>query len=158
MSSIVEVRKLAAAVILVACGAAGIASANEAELDARTHAALDSALTGEHRSEANKSRDIYRHPKETLAFFGFRSDMTVVEIWPGGGWYTEILAAALQEEGRLYAAQSSVNPRYSYQRRFLGAFLSKAGSNPDVSRDVITTPMRFPYELRVAPPESADLV
>lgn len=127
-------------------------------LDAATGSALDAAISGEHRSAENKARDVYRHPKETLAFFGFRSDMTVVEVWPGGGWYTEILAPALKVRGRLYAAQYSPNPPFAYQRRYFGAFLSKIGSTPDLYHDVIVTALDFPYELRIAPPGSADLV
>ena len=134
------------------------AGAAQPELDATTSSALDDAMSGEHRSAENKARDKYRHPKETLAFFGFRSDMTVVEIWPGGGWYTEILAPALKENGKLYAVQYSVNPQYSYQRRYFGAFLSKAGESPDVFRDVIVTAMDFPYQLNIAPSGAADLV
>ena len=57
----------------------GAAPAVETELDAATSAALDAALNGDHRSPENKARDRYRRPKETLAFFGFRSDMTVVK-------------------------------------------------------------------------------
>lgn len=134
------------------------AGAAQPELDATTSSALDDAMSGEHRSAENKARDKYRHPKETLAFFGFRSDMTVVEIWPGGGWYTEILAPALKENGKLYAVQYSVNPQYSYQRRYFGAFLTKAGESPDVFRDVIVTAMDFPYQLNIAPSGAADLV
>ncbi len=134
------------------------ARAEDFGLDARTVAALDAALSGDHRSAENKARDKYRHPKETLAFFGFRSDMTVVEIWPGGGWYTEILAAALKDDGKLYAAQYSVNPPFGYQRRYLGSFMSKLGSTPDIYRDVVVTSLEFPYELQAAPHGSADLV
>jgi len=47
---------------------------------------------GQHRTEANIARNQYRHPAETLEFFGIKDGMTVMEIWPGGGWYTEILA------------------------------------------------------------------
>ncbi len=134
------------------------AGAAQPELDTTTSSALDDAMSGEHRSAENKARDKYRHAKETLAFFGFRSDMTVVEIWPGGGWYTEILAPALKENGKLYAVQYSVNPQYSYQRRYFGAFLTKAGESPDVFRDVIVTAMDFPYQLNIAPSGAADLV
>ena len=63
--------------------------------------------------------------------------MTVVEIWPGGGWYAEILAPALKENGTLYAAHYSLNPRYGYQRRYFGSFLSKPGNDPDIYRDVL---------------------
>jgi hypothetical protein len=56
-----------------------------------TLATLDKVTAGDWRSPENRARDIWRHPKETLKFFGFRQDMTVLEIWPGGGgWYTEI--------------------------------------------------------------------
>jgi len=68
------------------------------------HKELDQAIDGKHRSEQNKARDNYRHPKETLHFFGFEPTMTVVEITPGGGWYTEILAPALKGHGKLYGA------------------------------------------------------
>jgi predicted methyltransferase len=128
------------------------------ELDPVTIAALDAALGGEHRSAENRARDAYRHPKETLAFFGFRADMTVVEVWPGGGWYTEVLAPALRDRGQLYAAQYGVNPPFAYQRQYFGEFMSKMGSKPDLYRKVIVTALDFPYELRIAPPGSADLV
>jgi len=137
---------------------ATMANADSHELDAATAAALDVAIAGEHRSAENKARDVFRRPKETLAFFGFRSDMTVVEIWPGGGWYTEILAPALKENGALYAAQYSVNPNYGYQRRYFGSFLSKLGNDPDVYRDVVITALDVPYEIEIAPHGTADMV
>ena len=61
---------------------------------------MEEVLAGNHRSEAHKARDKYRHPKETLAFFGLKADMTVVEVSPGGGgWYQEILAPFLHDKG-----------------------------------------------------------
>src|SRR5574337_1920670 len=54
-----------------------------------TAAMLKEAVAGAWRSPANKARDQYRHPVETLEFFGIKPDMTVVELAPGGGWYTE---------------------------------------------------------------------
>jgi predicted methyltransferase len=71
---------------------------------------LAAALAGEHRSEANKARDKYRRPAETLAFFGITNDMTVIENWPGSGWYTEILAPYLKDNGQLIAATYDRNP------------------------------------------------
>ncbi len=142
--------------LLVALEKDAVAASHE--LDDATRAALGNAVIGEHRSQDNKARDKYRRPVETLEFFGFRSDMTVVEIWPGGGWYTEILAPALKENGKLYAAQYSVNPPFAYQRRYFGSFLSKVGETPDLYRDVIITAMDFPYQLEIAPAGSADLV
>ncbi len=68
-----------------------IASLISASMLATTFASanqLDNAIASEQRSDKNKARDMYRHPKQTLEFLGFKSTMTVVEITPGGGWYT----------------------------------------------------------------------
>ena len=65
---------------------------------------LDKVTQGSHRSDANRARDQYRHPKETLLFFGLRPDMTVVEISPANGWYTEIIGPLLKKQGRYYPA------------------------------------------------------
>ena len=70
-----------------------------------SRSALEAAVASPLRAPANVARDPYRHPVETLSFFGVRPGNTVVEIWPGGGWYTEILAPYLASGGgRLYAA------------------------------------------------------
>ena len=65
---------------------------------------LDSVLAGDWRSAANRARDRYRHPKATLQFFGIQPDQTVIEITPGGGWYSEILAPLLHDNGHYIAA------------------------------------------------------
>jgi predicted methyltransferase len=65
---------------------------------------IASVLAGPHRSEEQKARDQYRHPLETLEFFGIKGDMSVVEIWPGSGWYTDILAPFLANSGNYYGA------------------------------------------------------
>ena len=62
-------------------------------------AALDPVLAGDWRSAGNQARDVYRHPRETLAFFGVRPDQDVIEIWPSGGWYAEVLAPLLRDSG-----------------------------------------------------------
>ena len=67
-------------------------------------AMLDAAIAGDHRTAEETARDAWRHPKETLAFFGVEPQMTVVEIWPGGGWYTKILAPYLASGGGTYIA------------------------------------------------------
>lgn len=69
-----------------------------------TAAQLDNVLAGDWRSEKNRARDVYRHPKATLQFFGIRPDLKVIEITPGGGWYSEILAPLLQDNGAYVAA------------------------------------------------------
>ena len=67
-------------------------------------AKMDAVLAGAQRSDANRARDQYRHPKETLAFFGFGPGLKVVEITPGAGWFTEVLAPALKGDGKLVVA------------------------------------------------------
>jgi len=69
-----------------------------------TASQLDQVIAGDWRSPEHKARDVYRHPKATLQFFGIRPDYTVVEITPGGGWYTEILAPLLHDNGHYIAA------------------------------------------------------
>jgi predicted methyltransferase len=123
-----------------------------------TSAALEAALGGAHRSPANKARDRYRHPKETLEFFGIRPEMTVVEIWPGPGWYSEILAPLLRDRGRFYAAHYGSKPSFPYQSRELEGFRAKLASAPGVYDKVTVTRFGFPDELEIAPAGSADLV
>lgn len=96
---------------LIAAALASVGLTGGVALYAKTQApagvdnqALAAAVAAPHRSDANRARDAYRHPAETLAFFGIRPTDTVVELWPGGGWYTEILAPYLAGSGRLIAA------------------------------------------------------
>jgi predicted methyltransferase len=65
---------------------------------------LTAAMASETRSEAERARDANRKPIETLQFFGLREDMRVLELIPGGGWYTKLLAPALSDKGKLYVA------------------------------------------------------
>ncbi len=100
----------------LACLAAFAAAAAEPPVtDAATLATLDKVLAGDHRSAENRARDAWRHPKETLQFFGFRQDMTVMEVSPGGGgWYTEVLAPALRDHGHYVAAGWDPNSTSEY--------------------------------------------
>jgi predicted methyltransferase len=117
-SSSVHVAALAAIASLAACGgsastvAAPNAPASTADVasssatpavDPATDAKLRAAIASGDRPAAEVARDKYRHPAETLEFFGIRPDMTVVELWPGNGWYTAILAPFLAEKGKLVA-------------------------------------------------------
>ena len=65
---------------------------------------IAAAIASPLRSEEHRARDAFRHPAETLSFFGITPQMRVVEVWPGGGWYTEILAPVLRDHGTLIAA------------------------------------------------------
>lgn len=77
------------------------------------NASLSAALAAPTRSPANIARDKYRNPGPTLAFFGVQPDHNVVELWPGGGWYTEILAPYVSANGSL----SVVPPAGRYDER-----------------------------------------
>lgn len=74
-----------------------------------TAAKITAALAGSHRSEKNRARDQYRHPAQTLAFFGLKDTMTVLELSPGAGWYTEVLAPVLRDSGKLKVTSSDPN-------------------------------------------------
>ncbi|TCI07478.1 methyltransferase domain-containing protein [Dyella soli] len=106
---------LAAALLAACSGNSGQASAQVQDQPAGslvpptsasdfTATQLDQVLAGSWRSPEHKARDVYRHPKATLQFFGIRPDQTVIEITPGGGWYTEILAPLLHDNGHYIAA------------------------------------------------------
>jgi predicted methyltransferase len=123
-------------------------------------ALLDDAIAGNHRPQANRARDTYRHPKETLLFFGLRPDMTVVEIWPSAGWFTEILAPVLRDEGKLYAARFAVSwdkaPEYARARD--QGYLARMAARPDVYGKVVATEILAPQYVDAAPRDSVDLV
>jgi len=70
---------------------------------------LTQVIASEYRSVENKARDQYRHPVETLSFFGLKPDMAVLEVWPARGWYTEILAPYLKDQGKLTIANFRQN-------------------------------------------------
>jgi len=109
------------------------------------------SMVGEHRSEGNIARNQYRHPVETLTFFGIEDGMTVLEIWPGGGWYTEVLAPTMRDHGKLViatwdpAVEGQAKYRYSLPEKMQETF----DSNPGVYDQVGTV-----YH---SPPESASL-
>jgi predicted methyltransferase len=79
-----------------------------------------------HRSLANRDRDKYRYPAETLKFFGLRPNMAVVELWTGSGWYTEILAPFLASKGQLIVTNSATSSKPTL------AFQQKLAVNPEV--------------------------
>jgi len=116
--------------------------------DGQTTTALTIILAGPHRSEAERARDQYRHPLETLSWFGIQDNMTVVEIWPGRGWYTAILAPFLKEGGRYYAATfENVQP-----------LKDKLAASPNLYSKVILTELIPPSKTDIAPEGTADIV
>lgn len=118
---------------------------------------LQKIISGDHRSEKYKNRNKYRHPAETLDFLGLEKTMTVVELWPGGGWYTEILAPYLKQSGIYYAADRQANPDSAYVTRSKAAYLKKIESRPDLYDKVTITEIGSDKSV-IAPKGSADMV
>ena len=119
---------------------------------------FDRILAGEHRSEANRTRDRYRHPEETLEFFGLTEDMHVVEIWPAAGWYTEVIAPYVNEKGKYYAAHWDPESNVKFIQRGARAYQDKLAAYPDLYGTAEMTVLMPPDHLEIAPPESVDLV
>lgn len=140
---------VALASLPMAAGAAAVAP----DADAALHAAVD----GPQRGAANRARDAARHPYETLAFFGLRPDWQVVEIAPGGGWYTEILAAYLNPKGRLDAAHEPADGSPG-QQRARAAFRAKLAADPATYRRVVLGTLPVAGFTDIHPPGGADAV
>ena len=137
-------RMIAAISLAALCSSAW---AGDMPIDSR----IEKAMNGEHRSEQNIARNSYRHPLETLTFFGLEDGMTVMEIWPGGGWYAEILAPVLNGHGQYVAASydMDVPDQPAYRYRMHKAMLETWSENPDV--------WGTPGVVEFSPPESGSL-
>ena len=96
---------------------------------ASTHS-LEDAINSKDRSVKNVKRDQYRNPYETLSFFEIKQDMKVVELSPGGGWYTEILANYIHAPGMLIAAHFDKNSERDFYVRMRNSFENKINQNP----------------------------
>ena len=91
---------------------------------------LTRILAGSQRPEEDRARDAYRHPKQTLLFFGIRPEMRVLEVWPEPGWYTEILAPLLRDKGKYYAAVIAADPASPYNTKRLAAYRGELAAQP----------------------------
>jgi len=151
-------RNSAATVLVLAGLAAALPETSRAETTSAIEQVLQTDINGSQRTPSFKLRDAYRHPQQTLEFFGIRPDMKVIEVLPGGGWYTEILAPFLRDYGTLYEATpatSSTNPMF---RKGAESYLKKLAASPDVYGKVATTPFEPPEYMALGAPGSADMV
>ena len=105
---------------------------------------LKESIESQDRTPQFTTRDVYRHPYETLTFFNIQPDMTVVELNPGGGWYTEILANYIHYPGTLIAAQGSY---------YMDGFKKKMDSDPMFGRVEIVS-----LSSNLADPNSVDAI
>jgi predicted methyltransferase len=146
-----SVLALLAVAAVAAAGCAGISSRGSVT------AALDAAIAGAHRPAAERARDQYRHPRETLLFFGLRADQTVVEITPTGGWYTKIVAPVLREHGTYVAAMPPVVAGNANSERTRQTFTDMLHANPELFDRVQVTDFA-PGTSRMVPDGTADMV
>lgn len=125
---------------------------------APVQADLSAVLDGDWRSAENRARDIWRHPLETLEFFGIEPDMSVVEIWPAAGWYTEILAPFLRDQGQYIAAHWDPESPQEFTRKGLAAFKEKLAERPDVYGEAQIVVLSPPDKTDMVEPGSVDMV
>ncbi|HEV2109984.1 MAG TPA: methyltransferase [Gammaproteobacteria bacterium] len=119
-------------------------------------AAISQALQGTWREPANAARDQYRHPKQTLEFFGLQPNMTVVQLWPSSGWYTEVLAPVLKDHGQLIDA--AVPARGDNESDNTVHYLAKLKKDPEVYGKVKVVDFAPPAKMDLGPEGSADMV
>jgi predicted methyltransferase len=144
------------AAVLAACALLAAACATYSTRQS-TSQELDRILAGAQRSEENRARDRYRHPKATLLFFGVRPEMSVMEVWPEPGWYTEVLAPLLADKGKYYAAVIAPDPNSEYIRHRLEAFHAKLAARPPLYGRVAM--VTFPLDgSDVVDPATLDMV
>jgi predicted methyltransferase len=117
-------------------------------------------MNGPHRAEGNAARNRYRHPKETLMFFGVDPSMSVVEVWPSAGWYLEILAPLLRDGGKYYAAGFALTAKRTpeWRKKVQRGLQDKLAKRPDLYDRVIVTELSIPERTEMAPPGTADMV
>ncbi len=132
-----------------------------ADTEAGWDDAMASVLAGEHRGESrggtpNSARDGARNPAETLKFLGLQPDSRVVEIWPSGGWYTEVIAPFVAEQGQFYGAHIPGDHENERFRRGVEMYKARLAASPEVYGNAQVTVM-FRGEMALAP-EPVDLV
>ena len=129
-------------------------------LNTQAHAEdfIDQAVQAEHREQKNRARDKWRNPAETLRFFGLQQDHHVLEILPGRGWYTEILAAATKN-GKLTAASFGNTYPNQYLVDIHNDFIKKIEATPQAYSHVNIVSFHSPdYTKHQVPEGSIDMV
>jgi len=120
--------------------------------------ALQTAIDGASRGEKNKLRDEFRRPYQTLQFFDVKPDHKVVEIWPGGGWYTEILAPYVRDAGQFVAAHFPADSKSEYFKKSRAKFDQKMAANPEFYDKVVVTGIHPPAHDSATESGTADRV
>ena len=140
---------------------AGIALAASAAMAASPNTdngmTLAQAVNGSWRTPAFVKRDKYRHPLKVLKFFGLKPDMTVIELEPGGGWWTEILAPYLKAKGHLIETVPPASAS-GFMGRMRKHFLAKLKASPNLYSGITTVAFAPPKKVDLGPDNSANLV
>lgn len=149
----------ASLIFITACSAAEDKAPPAVDWSAAT---IEDAVASEFRTDEEKSRDVWRHPVETLNFFEIQPSDTVVEIWPGGGWYSNILVPYLATgNGQLIAAHWDVENLEGEQRDRLGKVISDYMAHYDSSASLTGIVSLSTFSATtdmLAEPNSADAV
>ena len=124
------------------------------------NARIEQAMLGDHRSVENQARNRYRHPLGTLSFFGLKDDMAVLEIWPGAGWYSEVLAPVMRDHGQYRAAvyDSAVAGQPDYRYGLNADLEKKFAANPGLYDQVVLVPFSPPQSASLGEANSIDLI
>ena len=151
LAALVSGYALAAAVVgvLAACTASSSRQS--------TAEALTVILAGDQRTAEERARDVYRHPKETLLFFGIRPEMSVLEVWPEPGYYTAVIAPLLRERGKYYAGVIAADPANKYITNRLEEYHARLAARPDLYDRVAVVTFAADGGSTV-PPGSVDMV
>lgn len=149
---------LAALMLVPLAGVAQESSLATPELKAEHQQALRQAIASPTRSITNVVRDAYRNPEQTLAFFQVEPEHTVVEVWPGAGWYTEILAPYLKEDGKLIAAHFDPESTSEYQQRLLKSFKKELDDPRGLYEEVELAVLNYDADTPIAEPGTVDRV
>ena len=127
-------------------------------LDPQHQEQIRQAVGSSDRSISNVMRDAGRNPEQTLGFFAIEPQHSLVEIWPGAGWYTEILAPLLRDEGLYIAAHFDPQSPVEFFRSSRADFESKLERSAAVYDKVQLTVLNFDPQTPIAPAESVDRV
>ena len=145
-----------AGLLLLLCALGlGACATPGARLDTAT--SIDAALADPLRPQADRARDVWRHPRQTLLFFGVRNNASVIEIDPGTGWYLQVLAPLLRDKGRYIAALPPVDPQQRGAVRERERLDAVIASRPQVFDRIERAPFD-PGKQAIVAPNSVDLV
>lgn len=138
-----------------AASCSSVTGSSSGDDTATASSAIATAIAAPSRDTA---RDVFRNPQATLEFFGLQEDMTVVEIWPGGGWYTAIINPVVKEKGTFYAAGfHEYEGAPGYYKRLNDGFAKKVAEEPEFA-GIKTTSFHQTKFLDIAPAGTVDMV